>query len=600
MLRTHYNEETAKLKIGDYVEVCGWVDARRDHGGIVFFDLRDRTGILQIVGDPSQEGIEQVKDLRLEYCVQVKGKIASRPEGTKNDELNTGEIEIHIDELEILNASDSLPFQLDKADNVDENLRYQYRYLDLRRPRLQRNLAIRAQVNNSIRNSFTDAGFTEVETPLLIASTPEGARDFVVPSRLSPGKFYALPQSPQLFKQLLMVGGIDKYFQIAKCLRDEDLRADRQFEFTQLDMEMSFADQEDVLDAVTKCLKTVVEKVAPGVETTFETMTWFQAIDEYGIDKPDLRFETKIIECSKVFEKTEFNAFKAPSIKALCLKGMGDISRSNLDSLTDKAKKLGAKGLVWMRVTNEGLDSPIAKFLSKVEIDELINTTKAKSGDLILIVADQWQRSCEVLGTLRNDLLRPKVSDPPLKFLWVTDFPLFEGLGKDGQPIPAHHPFTMPHIDDWDKIAQLENQISNGEELDEEFVRSIRSQSYDAVLNGWELGSGSVRIHRRDIQSQIFSILGINEERQMNRFGFLLDAFRFGAPPHAGYAFGVDRLVAILAGEDNIREVSAYPKTQTGHDPLSKAPSEIDEEQLKELGLQVRPEILELANEQTE
>ena len=600
MLRTHYNEETAKLKIGDYVEVCGWVDARRDHGGIVFFDLRDRTGILQIVGDPSQEGIEQVKDLRLEYCVQVKGKIASRPEGTKNDELNTGEIEIHIDELEILNASDSLPFQLDKADNVDENLRYQYRYLDLRRPRLQRNLAIRAQVNNSIRNSFTDAGFTEVETPLLIASTPEGARDFVVPSRLSPGKFYALPQSPQLFKQLLMVGGIDKYFQIAKCLRDEDLRADRQFEFTQLDMEMSFADQEDVLDAVTKCLKTVVEKVAPGVETTFETMTWFQAIDEYGIDKPDLRFETKIIECSKVFEKTEFNAFKAPSIKALCLKGMGDISRSNLDSLTDKAKKLGAKGLVWMRVTNEGLDSPISKFLSKVEIDELINTTKAKSGDLILIVADQWQRSCEVLGTLRNDLLRPKVSDPPLKFLWVTDFPLFEGLGKDGQPIPAHHPFTMPHIDDWDKIAQLENQISNGEELDEEFVRSIRSQSYDAVLNGWELGSGSVRIHRRDIQSQIFSILGINEERQMNRFGFLLDAFRFGAPPHAGYAFGVDRLVAILAGEDNIREVSAYPKTQTGHDPLSKAPSEIDEEQLKELGLQVRPEILELANEQTE
>ena len=452
MLRTHYNEETAKLKIGDYVEVCGWVDARRDHGGIVFFDLRDRTGILQIVGDPSQVGIEQVKDLRLEYCVQVKGKIASRPEGTKNDELNTGEIEIHIDELEILNASDSLPFQLDKADNVDENLRYQYRYLDLRRPRLQRNLAIRAQVNNSIRNSFTDAGFTEVETPLLIASTPEGARDFVVPSRLSPGKFYALPQSPQLFKQLLMVGGIDKYFQIAKCLRDEDLRADRQFEFTQLDMEMSFADQEDVLDAVTQCLKTVVEKVAPGVETTFETMTWFQAIDEYGIDKPDLRFETKIIECSKVFEKTEFNAFKAPSIKALCLKGMGDISRSNLDSLTDKAKKLGAKGLVWMRVTNEGLDSPIAKFLSKVEIDELINTTKAKSGDLILIVADQWQRSCEVLGTLRNDLLRPKVSDPPLKFLWVTDFPLFEGLGKDGQPIPAHHPFTMPHIDDWDKI----------------------------------------------------------------------------------------------------------------------------------------------------
>lgn len=594
MLRTHYNEETANVAIGEKVDVCGWVDARRDHGGIVFFDLRDRSGIVQIVGDPSTKGIEHVKDLRLEYCVRVSGKIAQRPEGTKNAELATGEIEIHIDELEVLNASDQLPFQLDSADNVDENLRYQYRYLDLRRPRLQRNLKIRAQVNNAIRNSFTDEGFTEVETPLLIASTPEGARDFVVPSRLSPGKFYALPQSPQLFKQLLMVGGVDKYFQIAKCLRDEDLRADRQFEFSQLDMEMSFANQEDVLAAVTKCLKAVVEKVAPNVETTFESMTWFQAMDEYGIDKPDLRFETKLIEITSVFSKTEFNAFKAPAIKALCLSGKGDMSRSNLDSLTEKAKKLGAKGLVWMRVTTEGLDSPITKFLSEDEINELIKTTNAQVGDLLLIVADEWQQACEVLGTLRNDLLRPKVSDPPLKFLWVTDFPLFEGLSKDGQPVPAHHPFTMPHVDDWDKIAQLEKQIADKEELDETFVRSIRSQSYDAVLNGWELGSGSVRIHRRDIQSQIFSILGIDEERQMKRFGFLLDAFRFGAPPHAGYAFGIDRLTAILAGEDNIREVSAYPKSQTGQDPLSKAPSEIDNEQLLELGLQIRPEVKEL------
>ena len=592
MLRTHYNNETAKVSVGEKVEVCGWVDARRDHGGIIFFDLRDRSGIVQIVGDPSIEGIESLKDLRLEYCVRVIGKIATRPDGTKNDELETGSIEIHIEELEILNASDSLPFPLDNAENVDENLRYQYRYLDLRRPRLQRNLQIRAKVNKAIRDSFSEQGFTEVETPLLIASTPEGARDFVVPSRLSPGTFYALPQSPQLFKQLLMVGGVDKYFQIAKCLRDEDLRADRQFEFSQLDMEMSFANQEDVLACVTTSLNAIVQSVAPDVETSFDTMTWHKAMDEYGIDKPDLRFGTKLIDCTQVFVSTEFNAFKAPTIKALCLDGQGSISRSNLDSLTEKAKKLGAKGLVWMRVTSDGLDSPISKFLSPKEISELIKTTNANEGDLLLIVADQWQQACEVLGTLRNDLLRPNVSDPPLKFLWITDFPLFEGLSKDGKPIPAHHPFTMPHVDDWEKLSKLEKQIAAGEELDEIFVRSIRSQSYDAVLNGWELGSGSVRIHRRDIQSQIFAILGMDEERQMNRFGFLLDAFKFGAPPHAGFAYGIDRVAALLAGEENIREVSAYPKTQTGHDPLSKAPSEIDEEQLKELGLSIREEVL--------
>lgn len=592
MLRTHYNNETAKAGVGEKVELCGWVDARRDHGGIVFFDLRDRSGLVQVVGDPTTAGLEAVKDIRLEYCVRVSGTIATRPDGTKNDELETGLIEIHMDELEVLNSSDALPFPLDKADTVDDNLRYQYRYLDLRRARLQRNLSIRAQVNKSIRDSFTAEGFTEVETPLLIASTPEGARDFVVPSRLSPGKFYALPQSPQLFKQLLMVGGIDKYFQIAKCLRDEDLRADRQFEFTQLDMEMSFADQADVLEAVTKSLKNIVENVAPGVEHTFETMTWFDAMDQYGIDKPDLRFGTKLIEITPIFAKTEFNAFKASAIKALRLEGMGTISRSNLDGLTDKAKKLDAAGLVWMKVTAEGIDSPIAKFLSADEIAALLKTTEAVEGDLILIVAGEWQTTCEVLGTLRNDLLRPNVSDPPLKFLWITEFPLFEGLSKDGKPVPAHHPFTMPHVDDWDKLAELEAQVKSGAELDETFVRSIRSQSYDAVLNGWELGSGSVRIHRRDIQSQIFSVLGISEEKQMLRFGFLLDAFRFGAPPHAGFAYGIDRVVAILAGEENIREVSAYPKTQTGQDPLSKAPSEIDDEQLKELGLQISPEVL--------
>ena len=346
MLRTHYSNETTSARIGDEVELCGWVDARRDHGGIVFFDLRDREGLIQIVADPSVSELELVKDIRLEYCLRIVGKIADRPEGTMNEDLPTGKIEIHAKSVEVLNASDPLPFQLDKADSVDEQVRYQYRYLDLRRPRIQRNLKIRAQVNAAIRASFTDKGFTEVETPLLIASTPEGARDFVVPSRLSPGKFYALPQSPQLFKQLLMVGGIDKYFQIAKCLRDEDLRADRQFEFTQLDMEMSFADQMDVLACVTSSLESVAEQVAPGIERSFDTMTWFDAMDKYGIDKPDLRFGSLLVECTQIFSKTEFRAFQAESIKALCIKGQGDLSRSKLDDMTDKAKKLGAGGLV--------------------------------------------------------------------------------------------------------------------------------------------------------------------------------------------------------------------------------------------------------------
>lgn len=603
MLRTHYSIETTTAGIDSQVDLCGWVDARRDHGGIVFFDLRDREGIVQIVADPATAGLELVKDIRLEYCLRVRGTVRTRPDGTKNTDLPTGELEIHATEVEVLNPSDALPFPLDNADNVDEQIRYQYRYLDLRRPRLQRNLKIRAQVNAAIRKSFTEQGFTEVETPLLIASTPEGARDFVVPSRLNPGHFYALPQSPQLFKQLLMVGGLDKYFQIAKCLRDEDLRADRQFEFTQLDMEMSFASQEDVLSAAQQSLMVVVDAINPDVEKSFATMTWFQAMDEYGIDKPDLRFETKLIECTDIFASTEFRAFQAESIKALCVQGQGAMSRSALDDLTEKSKKLGAGGLVWMRVGADdakgvdGVDSPVAKFLSEKEITSLRERTGAKQGDLLLLVASDWHTTCSVLGTLRNDLLRPPVSDPPLRFLWVTDFPLFEGLDDKGKPVSAHHPFTMPHVEDWDKVATLAEQVKKGEALDEVFVRSIRSQSYDAVLNGWELGSGSVRIHRGDIQLQIFAILGISEETQKKRFGFLLDAFRFGAPPHAGYAYGIDRLVAIMAGEDNIREVSAYPKTGTGQDPLTKAPSRIDEEQLKELGLAIRPEVLALDEE---
>jgi aspartyl-tRNA synthetase len=412
---------------------------------------------------------------------------------------------------------------------------------------------------------------------MLIASTPEGARDFVVPSRLKPGSFYALPQSPQLFKQLLMVGGMDRYYQIARCLRDEDLRADRQFEFMQLDAEMSFADQEDVLDVIGRAVVRAAEAVRGEPVPPIERMTWLDGMERYGTDKPDLRFGMELVDLSEVFEATEFRAFAgAETVKGICVPGSGDLSRSRVDALVDRAKELGAAGLVWMRVGAESvLESPVVKFLSEAEQLGIVDGLGARPGDLVLIAAGERALTRAVLGQLRLDLGRPPVGEGPLRFLWLVDFPLFEMLDAEGRPVPAHHPFTMPHPDDIDRL--------------ESDPLSVRSQSYDLVLNGWELGSGSVRIHRPDIQSRVFSLIGIDAETAQARFGFLLDAFRFGAPPHAGFAFGIDRLVAILAGEENIREVIAFPKTQSGSDPLTDAPSAIDAAQLRELGLQLRP-----------
>jgi aspartyl-tRNA synthetase len=572
-LRTHWCGELRTEHIGRRVSLCGWVARRREHGeSLAFVDLRDREGIVQCV-------VNGALDARSEWVVRITGTVRARPEGTVNPDLPTGEVEVGECEVEVLNPAEPPPFPLDERVETDEVVRLRHRYVDLRRDRLQRNLRARAAANSAIRGAMEAQGFVEVETPMLIASTPEGARDFVVPSRLKPGSFYALPQSPQLFKQLCMVGGVDRYYQVARCLRDEDLRADRQFEFMQLDMEASFVGQDEVLGFVTAAVRACVGAVTGAEVGDIPRMTWHEAQERFGSDKPDIRFGMELAELTEVFGRTQFKAFQAPCVKGIRVPGGAEFSRRRLDELTDTAKRWGAKGLVWMRVTDDGLDSPVAKFLSAEELAGIRRELAAEAGDLALLVADERPAVRHVLGLLRLELGRPPVTEGGLQFLWVVDFPLFEGLGDDKQPIPAHHPFTMPHTDD---VALLSSD-------DPDDLLSVRSQAYDLVLNGWELGSGSVRIHRRDVQQAVFSLLGIGEDEAQAKFGFLLDAFRYGAPPHAGFAFGIDRLVALLVGEENIREVIAFPKTQSGGDPLTEAPAPIDPGQLAELGLRLLP-----------
>jgi len=577
-MRTDYCGRLSSEDIGRTVTVCGWVAKRREHGEfLAFVDLRDHTGLIQCVVDHAHE-------IRSEYVLAVTGVVRPRPDDTINADLATGEIEIGDASVKILSQSDPVPFQIDRAGEVDETLRMRHRYLDLRTQRMQTNLRRRAVVNGAIRSSMESQEFLEVETPMLIASTPEGARDFVVPSRLHAGTFYALPQSPQQFKQMCMVGGIDRYYQIARCMRDEDLRADRQFEFSQLDMEMSFADGDDVREIVSVAIADATEVVTGERPGLIPSMTWLDAMNNYGSDKPDIRFGMQLTELSEVFAQTDFNAFKAPSVKGIRLPGGGDTTRNRLDQLTDRAKGWGAKGLVWIKVGANGeVNSPVAKFMSETEIAGVLKALDAEEGDICFIVADKWRRTVHVLGLLRLELGRPPVNEGGYNFLWVTDFPLFESINEDGSPVPAHHPFTMPHEED---ISLL-----NAKHDDPEKLLEIRSQAYDLVLNGWELGSGSVRIHKRELQQQIFELLGINEEEAQAKFGFLMNAFRYGAPPHAGFAFGIDRLTALLSGEENIREVIAFPKSQSGSDPLTEAPTEIDPAQLKELGLRLLPPV---------
>ena len=551
--------------LGATISVCGWVAKRREHGEhLAFLDIRDHSGLVQAV-------VEGSVDVRSEYVVRVTGTVTRRPEGTANERLATGQVELSDCVVEVLSAAEPPPFQLDERVDIDEQVRLRYRFLDLRRDQMQRNLRLRAVVNAALRAAMVDQGFCEIETPLLWAPTPEGSREFVVPSRLRPREFYSLPQSPQIAKQLLMVGGFDRYFQIARCLRDEDLRADRQFEFSQLDVEASFVGQDDVLAFVSRAVLDAAE-AATGVRPgPIPTMTWADALDLYGTDKPDLRFAMVLHDLSEVFAATGVKAFAAPTVKAMCVRGGAAFTRSRLDQLTDHAKELGAKGLAWFRVTSDGLDSPLARFLSETESAAIRGVDAAREGDLVLCVADEYAPACRVLGALRVALGSPPVSEGPHHYVWVTEFPMFEGVDEDGNLQAAHHPFTMPHPED---LALIESD-----------PLQVRSQAYDLVLNGWELGSGSVRIHRADIQSRVFSALGISDEEAQSRFGFLLGALRFGAPPHAGFAVGIDRLVAIFAGEENIREVIAFPKTQSGADLMTGAPKNISSRQIRELHL---------------
>ncbi len=573
-LRTHWCGELRSDHVGQRVSLCGWVARRREHGEhLAFVDVRDHSGITQCVVDGSV-------DVRSEWVVRITGVVRARPEGTINPALATGEVELGGCEVEVLSQADPPPFPVDGRVDTDETIRIRHRYVDLRGERMQRNLRARAVVNSAIRRSMEEQGFVEIETPMLIASTPEGARDFVVPSRLHPGSFYALPQSPQLFKQLCMVGGIDRYYQIARCLRDEDLRADRQFEFTQLDVEASFVGQDDVLAFVSHAVRACARAVAGEEVGDIPTITWHDAMERYGSDKPDVRFGMELVELTDVFAATDFKAFAGHCVKGIRLPaGSESTSRKRLDDLTGAAKRWGAKGLVWMRVQADSLDSPVAKFLSDDELAGIRAGLGAEPGDLLFLVAADRPVVRHVLGLLRLELGRPPVTEGGLNFCWVVDFPLFEGLGDDGSPVPAHHPFTMPHADDVDLLASD----------DPADLLRVRSQAYDLVLNGWELGSGSVRIHRADVQRTIFGLLGVSPEEAQAKFGFLLEAFRYGAPPHAGFAIGIDRLAALLAGEENIREVIAFPKTQSGADPLTDAPSPIDAAQLAELGLRVLP-----------
>lgn len=566
---------------GSTVTLAGWVARRRDHGGVIFIDLRDASGIVQVVVNPEDAPAseEVLHGLRSEYCIQIIGAVRPRPEGTTNDDLPTGAVEVVSETLNVLSPSAALPFQIDERVDVDESKRLEYRYLDMRRSRMAENLRARSKAIGAMRRVMERDGFLEVETPTLIASTPEGARDMLVPSRLRPGNFYALPQSPQLFKQLLMIGGVERYYQVAKCYRDEDFRADRQIEFTQLDFEGSFWGQDDVLEVLERVASEVVEELrGEALDLPLLRMTYAEAMDRFGTDKPDLRFGMEIIDLSKVFSVTAFKAFAGVLAGGGSVRGINGgklgLSRSGLDGLVSRAQELGAKGLVWMVVEDDGsLRSPVVKFLSTSELDGLKSKLSADVGDVLLIAADDARTVSKVLGQLRLDTGQPEGNDE-LSFVFVVDFPVFD-VAEDGGLSPAHHPFTDP--------GDLETLVSSPE--------TAVSKAYDLVLNGTELGSGSVRIHDPVVQAKVFEVMDISAEDAESRFGWFLEALRYGTPPHAGFAIGIDRFVSILRDEPNIREIIPFPKTQTGADPLTGSPSKVDELQLAELGVDIRPEV---------
>ncbi len=571
--------------VGQKVTLEGWVHRNRDHGGLTFIDLRDREGIVQVVFDPQTDpkAHEVAKRTKPEYVVRVEGEVRRRPEGTENPKLKTGMVEVVGRRIEILNTSSPPPFRIEDEIDVSEEVRLRYRFLDLRRPCMQRRLILRHRIAQAVRRYLDSIGFLELETPFLTKSTPEGARDFLVPSRLNPGKFYALPQSPQLFKQIFMISGYDRYFQIVKCFRDEDLRADRQPEFTQIDLEMAFVEREDVMEVTEGILEAIFKVIDVEIERPFPRIPYREAMDRYGSDKPDLRFGLEMTTVNQAFEGTGFRVFRqaldeGKTLKALRVPEGNRLSRKDLDELVNMAISLGASGLVWMRVQEGGkLQSPVAKFLSEGEVNSLLELTDAGAGDVILIVAEEWEKACEILGSIRLHLGRKLnlIDDSKYSFLWVVDFPLLDWDEDEKRYVAVHHPFTSPMDED---IPLLDTE-----------PLKVRAKAYDVVLNGQEIGGGSIRIHRRDIQEKVFSLLQITQEEAQLKFGFLLEALQFGAPPHGGLALGFDRIMAIITGSPSIREVIPFPKTQKAQCLMTGAPSEVSKRQLDELFIKVVP-----------
>jgi aspartyl-tRNA synthetase len=600
MVRDKGCGEIKESDIGLKLTLSGWVFRRRDHGGLIFIDLRDRSGVLQVVFSPdvSDNAHELAHDLRSEYVISVSGEIRERPAGTENPNMLTGTVEMYVNKLEVLNESSPLPFTIEDAADASETLRLKHRYLDLRRPEMQRNLIIRHKVMKVIRDYLDEKWFLEIETPMLTKSTPEGARDYLVPSRLNPGHFYALPQSPQLFKQILMASGLEKYFQIVKCFRDEDLRADRQPEFTQVDMEMSFADRNDVMEAIEGMMKRLFKDVlGTELDTPFPRLSFHESVETYGTDKPDLRFGLELKDMADLSEKGSFKVFldafnSGGRIKAINGKGMANLSRKEIDTLTEEAVAFGAKGLAWIKVKN-GFESPITKFFPEEILRQMAQRLDAEEGDLMLFVADREMIVHDVLSRMRNEFgKRLNLIKPGYNFVWIIDFPLLEWNDEEGRFEAMHHPFTSPTDEDIKKMLSVDVADPELFTVHRSLLTSLRAKAYDIVLNGYEIGGGSIRIHRRDLQKKMFELLKISEEDARVKFGFLLDALEYGAPPHGGIALGLDRLVMIMVGATSIRDVIAFPKTQKAFCLMSGTPSTVEPKQLRELHIKLNlPEV---------